>query len=128
MEEERYRKTKRNRNPTQCQDKQRDRFHCGFCGSPNIAAEGVSYCLKCRKEIFFLIEDYYLSWRIPKTCDCKQYIIMGELTKHFISVTHCLDCGAIERKSCPSCGKRTWCKDLQVSCRHCGFQGERKIQ
>lgn len=53
--EENTRKAKANKHGTVCKDKRRNRYHCGMCGSEDIATQGVVSCSQCQKETLFLI-------------------------------------------------------------------------
>jgi hypothetical protein len=121
-------KSKRKHRPTACVDMLRAYDGCGICGSKNLATHGVTYCKICEDELPFLILDYgYFFFghdrdiKYPK-CDCKTKTRFHAKYEK-ISVTECLDCGAVRGPKCPACGKRLWAKDEKRFCKnYCGYR------
>jgi membrane protease subunit (stomatin/prohibitin family) len=125
--EETKTKGKRKHRPTACVDKRRAYSTCGICGSQNLATHGVAYCKICGKEEMFLVLDYgyYFFGRdedikYPK-CNCERKS-KWDLKYDRISVTECLDCGAVRGPKCPACGKQLWAKGEKRFCKSCGYR------
>lgn len=118
---------KRKHKETTCPDKRRSWGSCGICGSENLVSHGVAYCLICEEEIPFLVLDYgYFSFdregiKYPK-CDCKTKNKYDTKYRK-ISVTECLDCGAVKGPKCPACHKPLWAKNEKRFCKnYCGYR------
>jgi hypothetical protein len=121
-------KSKRKHRPTACVDMRRAYNTCGICGSENLASHGVAYCKICGEEELFLVLDYgYYLFRGDK--DIKYPKCLCKTKKKYdtkydkISVTECLDCGAVRGPRCPVCRKRLWVKDKKRFCKnYCGYR------
>jgi hypothetical protein len=121
-------KSKRKHRPTACVDMRRAYSTCGICGSENLASHGVAYCKTCGEENIFLVLSYGydlfgrdMDIEYPK-CDCKK---KGQFDTKYdrISVTECLDCGAVKGPRCPVCRKRLWAKGVKRFCKnYCGYR------
>lgn len=117
IEEEKY-KSKHKKHKTVCKDKRRMPFTCGICGSENVIEQGVRFCNSCGLESEFL-SDQLLFHRFSYLCDCHWKY------KSYRSVKKCVDCGAVESRTCPACHKHCWTssKDLRIKyCKRCGYQ------
>ena len=112
-----FRKTKRNRQKTVCKDLRRSWFHCGMCGSPNLATQGVEYCTKCGKEEEYLALTFVFHLNMS-VCDCSKY------STRYLEVHKCMDCGAVQSNYCPNCNYRKCWKSTKgdLYCHHCGFK------
>jgi len=128
-------KSSHTKNPTLCTDIRRSGEACGICGSFNVVAQGVRYCITCGLEVEYLGEYSGYWWNndeLSPICDCPAI----ENTNHWKSsprkkynIAKCLDCGAVNSsKLCPNCGSRkgfvtgTWKHwDGRVKCSSCGF-------
>jgi len=133
----RVHKARRNRHPKACRDKRRDSHHCGICGSPNLAFQGVISCDVCGGEWEYLETKsfrYAMSFAFEKfdLCHCHDN---DSLVFPFDvwEVVVCLDCRALGSTSCPVCdhdsktplvlGRNCWTgRDGQKSCQSCGFR------
>ena len=136
QEVDNVKKTKRNKKPTECKDLRRSYDHCGICGSPNIAEQGVIYCNKCGSEDEYLLETDVFFWNyskhcnLPKPCNCDPRVEIINKRRYYynylktISVKKCLDCGAVYGSFCPN-NKRHGCWkhwDGRYYCRTCGYR------
>ena len=132
------RKTKRNRRKTECTTL-RSKTGCGVCGSQNVAHQGVLYCQICGEEEEYLIQlhDYGMGFGADVTCDCVEYSTSSKGALRIyrkiknIGVYKCIDCGAVGNKQfCPNNGSitpysvRTCWKHWKGSiyCQVCGYR------
>lgn len=128
---ENIKKTKRNRRKTECSiNRMRG---CGNCGSLNIAIQGVKFCNICGTEVEFLTQDIWI-WSHGETvvpCDCVRTRINHKGRKveycdvSYISVSKCLDCGAVKSSFCPNCKRKRDCWksfDGKKFCQSCGYR------
>ena len=136
-DENRPRRGKRKKKPTQCKDARRMFGRCGICGSENVVNEGVRHCTKCGKEAWYLVTGR--SWwrdtnKIPFPCGCKETIKQkgypkGSPPRYYIrrfyeyyEVKACADCGAVKGSICPNCKKPLWFGKFRKFCKNCGYQ------
>ena len=124
-------KTKHNRHETECSVK-RHGYGCGICGSMNIAAQGVTWCMECGAEIDWIVA-------LPKSqkdkedqqpCNCFRIWRYRKHTSKYrpwreTSVSKCLDCGAVQSAFCPNCRDYRHCWkhwDGRIYCQRCGYR------
>jgi hypothetical protein len=118
IEEIEKHKSKHKKHQTVCSDKRRMPFNCGVCGSENVIEQGVRFCENCGIEQEYL-SDHIFWHKFPFICDCHWK------HKNYLFVKKCIDCGAVEAKTCPACHNRCWTssKDLRIKyCKSCGFR------
>jgi len=143
-EQERPKKGKRKKKPTQCSDARRMFRHCGICGSENLVIEGVRYCTNCGREKWYLVENEGFMWRpstnIGHPCNCKYTIKhkgypkgsppkynVYRYYKHY-EVKGCSDCGAVKGPLCPNCRRPLWFGKFQKHCKNCGYKFKYKLK
>jgi len=112
-----------------CADKRRDGYHCGICGSSEIAWHGVLYCAYCDTEKTFLTAEHwgYHSWlRMDKGVQLPCHHNRTHRLYHIrrISVGSCLSCSSTFGPFCPNCKKAHWVNPTGQKhyCLGCGFR------
>jgi hypothetical protein len=116
FDETKYR-SKRKRRETLCKDKKRGFLTCGICGSEDIIEQSIYHCNKCGNEVNYITEQLFFIDE-PHICMCDKKI--KDISK--IYVRKCITCGAVEAKTCPSCGHYCWTGVYgDKFCKNCGF-------
>lgn len=123
------RKTKRNRQKTECSVNRR--VGCGICGSLNVAYQGVKFCNICGEEIEMLqINDWYFceGRDVPCFCLATRTDRKGKVHEYrdigHTRIGKCLDCSSVMGSFCPN-GKKHSCWRSwrgKMFCRNCGYR------
>ena len=125
-EEDKPKKTKKNRKPTVCADQRRMYGNCGICGYEDTVFQGVDYCKVCGKEEEVLTVERYFR-KIMTCCEIQSKTKIKEKYYYYSAVSQigiriCLSCGAVRGPKCPACHRPCWSKNEQKWCNHCGFR------